>query len=298
LIRSGRRGAKRLFGLGMAAGFSAAAYMTFEAQWLAMRETTLDIPGLPADLEGLSILHLSDVHAGQPGLNLWTLSHAVSWARARDPDLVVLTGDIVGAGHGARRCVEILSQLRPRLGMFAVSGNHEYGLSKNPFAHRPQIPEWADSGIRMLRDECVAVTPQAGGARLVVCGADYLTGGHRMRGDLPADGDVSLLLIHRPPVPGDGLEGRYTMAFAGHTHGGQIRVPTPWGKVRVHREKLPVVDGIHRWGDGWLAVSAGIGTTFLPFRLATRPEVLLHRLCARRPAAQVMNGLPRESVSS
>ena len=197
------------------------------------------------------------------------------------------------------RCVEILSQLRPRLGMFAVSGNHEYGLSKNPFAHRPQIPEWEDSGIRMLRDECVAVTPaERGGARLVVCGADYLTGGHRMRGDLPADGDVSLLLIHRPPIPGDGLEGRYTMAFAGHTHGGQIRVPTPWGKVRVHREKLPVVEGIHRWGDGWLAVSAGIGTTFLPFRLATRPEACC-TVCApgarrhERPTA-----CSRESVSS
>jgi len=147
------------------------------------------------------------------------------------------------------------------------------------------MPQWEDSDIRMLRDECVAVTPGTDGARLVICGADYLTGGHRMRGDLPTDGDVSLLLIHRPPVPGDDLERRYTLAFAGHTHGGQIRVPTPWGKVRVHREKLPFIQGIHRWGDGWLAVSAGIGTTFLPFRLATRPEVLLYRLRARRQEA-------------
>ena len=297
-MRSGRRGAKRLSALGAAAGLAAAAYMAFEAQWLATREATLDIPGLAADLDGLSILHVSDVHAGQPGLNLWTLSRAVSWARARDPDLVVLTGDIVGAGRGGRRCVEILSELRPRLGMFAVSGNHEYGLSKNPFAHRPQIPSWENSGIRMLRDECVALTPRTDGARLVVCGADYLTGGHRMRGDLPAAGDVSLLLIHRPPVPGDGLEGRYTMAFAGHTHGGQIRVPTPWGKVRVHQEKLPYVEGIHRWGDGWLAISAGIGTTFLPFRLATRPEVLLYRLRAGHPEASAAGVPLAESVSS
>ena len=297
-MRSRRRDAKRFIAIAATAGLAAAAYMAFEAQWLAKREATLDVPGLPTDLEGLTILHLSDVHAGQPGLNVWTLSRAVSWARERNPDLVVLTGDIVGAGHGARRCVEILSQLRPRLGMFAVSGNHEYGLSKNPFAHRPQVPAWDGSGVRMLRDECVAVTPRADGTRLVVCGADYLTGGHRMRGDLPTVGDVSLLLIHRPPVLGDGMENRYTLAFAGHTHGGQIRIPTPWGKVQVHREKLPYVEGIHPWGDGWLAISAGIGTTFLPFRLATRPEVLLHHLCARRPDAQVMNGAPTESVSS
>lgn len=294
-MRNGRRAAKRLLGLGAAAGFAAAAYMVFEAQWLSAREMTLETRGLPPDFEGLSILHISDVHAGQPGLNLWTLRRAVAWARTRDPDLVVLTGDIVGAGHGARRCSELLSRLHPRLGMYAVTGNHEYGLSKNPLAHRPQTAPWKDTSVRMLHDECVTVAAAAGGRRLVVCGADYLTAGHRMRGEVPHADDISLLLIHRPPVPGDRLEDRFTFAFAGHTHGGQIRIPTPWGKVRVHRENLPFLEGVHPWGDGSLAISTGIGTTFVPFRLATRPEVVLYRLHTARPGC---NGADAAAIRS
>ncbi len=266
--------------LGAGVVLAAGAYMAFEAQWLATRERDLPVPQLPPDLEGLRILHLSDVHAGQPGLNLWTLRKAAEWGAAQEPHLLVLTGDVLGAGRGAGRCLALLAQVRPSLGTFAVTGNHEYGLSKNPFAHRPQQFAWQEAGVRVLQDECVLVAtgPRGTGSRIVLCGADYLTGSHSLRGPTPEAGAVALLLTHLPPAPDEPPRAGFAATFAGHTHGGQIRMPTPWGKRRVHGGEFAHVEGVHRWGEGSLAVSTGIGTTFLPLRLATRPEAVLYRL--------------------
>jgi hypothetical protein len=90
--------------------------------------------------------------------------------------------------------------------------------------------------------------------------------------------DFAILLVHRPPEPDDPLGARFDLTFSGHTHGGQIRIPTPWGLRSLHNEDLPYLQGVHRWGRGLLAISAGIGATFVPFRLFTRPEVVAYRL--------------------
>lgn len=264
--------------------------MLFESQWLECREQTLALPDLPPALEGLTVLHMSDAHVGQPGLNLRTLGKAVAWAQERRPDLVVLTGDMLGTGRAADRCLNQLSRLRPLLGMFAVPGNHEYGLSKNPLTRGGAMPAWESAGVTLLRDRCLTmpVTTSRGQAELTICGADYLTGGHGLEvkeADNPESPRLAMLLIHRPPAPDDVLGARFDLAFAGHTHGGQIRVPTPAGLKLVHAESLPYVSGVHPWGRGSLVISRGIGTTFVPFRLCTRPEVVLYRL-VRRPGGR------------
>lgn len=273
------------------AGAAAAGYMLFESQWLRKLERPLTVGGLPPALEGRTILHLSDVHAGQPGLNLWTFERAVRWAEERRPDLVVLTGDILGGRAGWGRCLPLLARLKAPLGVYAVPGNHEYGISKNPLAHAPEPIPWESAGVMLLRDSCVTlhVAPTAGATEargpeharpctLTICGADYLSAGRPLLDMPPTDADLSLLLIHRPPTADDPLASIFQLAFAGHTHGGQIRVPTPWGLRSPHNEGFPRLEGVHRWGLGRLVISAGIGTTFLPFRLLTRPQAVLFRL--------------------
>lgn len=248
--------------------------MLWESQWVERRREDLPLLGLPPHLEGLRILHISDVHAGQPGLNLRSLRKTVGWAVREQPDIVFLTGDILGGRYGSKRGLRLLGRLDPPLGMFAVAGNHEYGLSKNPFAPRARPFRWEKAGVRLLKDECALVNRN--GHRIAVCGADYVTGGHGLHP--PADADFPILLIHRPPEPEDALGRRFPLAFAGHTHGGQIRIPSPWGLVAPHRDGLPYLEGVHAWGSGRLVLSRGIGTTFLPFRLFTRPEAVIYRL--------------------
>lgn len=276
------RKARRWARVALFAGVGAVGYMLFESQWLRGKEAALPVDGLPEELEGLRILHISDVHAGQLGMNLRTLRKAVDWAEQRHLDFVVLTGDILGGRLGQSRCLDILSRLKAPLGVFAVLGNHEYGLSKNPLTNAPGPIPWERAGVTLLRDTCVPIVWPAGdpraAARVTVCGADYITGGHPLLDGIASDADLAVLLTHLPPDPADPLAEKFQLAFAGHTHGGQIRLPTPWGLRSLHSEGLPYIEGVHRWGRGLLVISAGIGTTFLPFRLFTRPQVVLYRL--------------------
>jgi uncharacterized protein len=288
-----RRSAPRLWGGMAAAGAATAAYMAFEAQWVRCRRADLPVPGLPAPWSGLTVLHLSDVHAGFFPTNERSLGKVVRWAEPLAPDLVFLTGDVLGDPHRSQACLELLARLRPPLGMFAVTGNHEYGLGKGPLAHaRDTTGLWQGTGITLLSDRCVALTPR-GGTEVVLCGADYSSGGFALLSADAAPGAPTadaafgapapthtfpILLIHEPPPPDSPLTHLFALAFAGHTHGGQLRVPTRSGLAPVRGEGSEYLAGVYAWGTGLLVVSRGIGTSFLPFRLLTRPEATLWRL--------------------
>lgn len=266
-----------------------AAYMVFEAQWVRCMEADLDVPGLPPAWSGLRVLHLSDVHAGLFPTNERGLQKVVRWAAARAPDLVLLTGDVLGDPRRSSPSLELLARLQPPLGTFAVTGNHEYGIGKDPMA-RPRDTShlWAKAGITLLVDRCVSL-PAREGSHITLCGADYLSGGFGLIddeiGDVDAtglpfgpDSNFPILLIHEPPPAGSPFTRLFPLAFAGHTHGGQLRLPRRNGLEPIHREGGEYLGGVHSWGDGRLVVSRGVGTSFLPFRLLTRPEASLWRL--------------------
>jgi predicted MPP superfamily phosphohydrolase len=257
--------------------------MAYEAQWVDCREADLAVPGLPAQWSGLRVLHVSDVHAGRFRVNELSLAKVVRWAAPLPLDLVVLTGDILGDPQRSRPCLDLLSHLKPRLGSFAVTGNHEYGLGKGPLARpRDTGTLWREAGITLLTDSCAAL-PARSGCPIVLCGADYLTGGYGLHepGVVPPVGGepaFPVLLTHKPP-PSDSPLGRlFPLAFAGHTHGGQLRAPGRGGLTPLHNEHEEHLAGVHQWGSGLLVVSRGVGVSFLPLRLLTRPEATLWRL--------------------
>lgn len=266
-----------------AAGAAAAAYMSFEARWIECTEKDLELPGLPAPWSGLKVLHLSDVHAGSPTSNERNLRKVVEWADPLTPDLVLLTGDILGRRETSRPALKLLSSLRPRIGTFAVTGNHEYGLSKAPLARPHETRDlWREAGITILSDTCVLLPPRDD-TTIVLCGADHLTGGYglKKRGAIPRPAQLrtfSVLLVHEPPPSDSRLAKLFPLAFAGHTHGGQLRLPGPSGLVPLNREDYEHLAGVHPWGNGTIVITRGVGTSFLPFRLCTRPEATLWRL--------------------
>lgn len=281
-MRSLRRNALRAGAAAAAVGAAAASYMVFEAQWPRCRQVELAVPGLPGPWSGLTVLHLSDVHAGHFPTNDRSLEKVVAWAAPLRPDLVLLTGDIIGNPRQSARCLEPLGRLRPRYGMFAVSGNHEYGLGKSPWAKARDVSGlWSQAGATLLSDDCVPL-PSREGTTLVLCGADYLTGGFGLLEHAPAasspDGGYPILLIHQPPPADSPLAEVFPLAFAGHTHGGQLRLPSASGLSPVVDDEGEYLFGVYEWGRGRLVVSRGVGTSFVPFRLLTRPEATLWRL--------------------
>ena len=227
--------------------------------------------GLPAELDGLRIVHLSDFHFGVPSPGVGAAWQAAVWARERRPDLVAITGDLLTHPRGEpmlRRLVRILPQ--PAL---VVLGNHDIALSRDPQARASGLRKLEPATL--LRDDGRML--ELRGRSVWVAGADpRLIVRARRRLDpnrLGRAADLSILLCHYPRVL-DGLEpGRFDLVLAGHMHDGQITLPYPGGKVRFAHLRERYNTGIYRNAAATMHVSAGLGTTFVPLRFAARPEV-------------------------
>jgi predicted MPP superfamily phosphohydrolase len=227
----------------------------------------LDVPvaGLPVELDGLRIAHLSDFHLGPPSRGSVAVRQAAVWVRERRPDLVVATGDLLSHPRGRVQLDETLRGLDA----YAVLGNHDIAVTRDPFS-RPAELDGLDATL--LVDE--SRTVERDGVRIQVAGM-----GPRLRGAVPpADPDAALriLLSHYPRLAAPG----YQLVLSGHMHAGQIVLPYPGGKIRLAHPRAVLVEGLYRRGEVVLHVSPGLGTTFLPFRFFARPEVtelVLHR---------------------
>jgi uncharacterized protein len=271
---------RRAAAAALAAGAGAlAAWGLFESQWVEERHVDVPVVGLAPVLEGLTILHLSDFHAGSPSLNIRALRKAVAFGVQEQPHMVVVTGDIVTLRRGERPVVEQLARLDPPLGMYASLGNHDTGSTRDPFS-RGYVPEsWGTAPLQVLRDR--SATVEARGELIEIAGVEpdsWSTGVARPAELFTAGAALRILLVHFPDAVDDLPHGACSLVLAGHLHGGQICVPLPRGKMRLSHTEWRYLEGTHRVGDTTLVVSRGIGTTLVPFRFLARPEVALLRL--------------------
>jgi uncharacterized protein len=270
----------RAFRALVAAGAGAAAWGLFESQWVECRHLDVQVSGLPAVLEGLTILHVSDLHAGTPSLNMRAFRKAVDFGIEAEPDLVALTGDIVSHPRASLPVVAELERLQPPLGIVAVLGNHDVGASNDPFSRGAVIEDWGRAPVTLLRGETHAI--EARGVRIEVGGLDaaaWLGRRARPAGEVFSDAaGLRLLLAHFPEAAEELAPGSADLVLCGHLHGGQICLPTPWGKLRLAHGVHRFREGIYRDGATTVVVTRGLGTTLVPFRVAARPEVSLLRL--------------------
>jgi predicted MPP superfamily phosphohydrolase len=247
------------------------AWSLWEAQWVERSELDVPLPGLARELDGLTILHLSDFHLGTLSLNGRALRQALSWAEADAGDVVALTGDLLSRQRGEAQLVEALRRLRPRHGVFAVLGNHDVDVTRDPFSRPTDLRALAEHGAVLLEDASVVL--DVGGRRVQVAGCDARDWKARAPERLAdPEADLRILLAHFPDVVERLPPGAFDLVLAGHLHGGQICLPTPRGKLRLEHLHARHWEGLHRTSAGWLHVSRGLGTSFVPFRLLARPE--------------------------
>ena len=227
-------------------------------------------PNLPPALDGLRVAHLTDLHHG-PVTPERTLRDAVSKTLALDPDLIVLTGDYVDRHlRDAAPLARLLAPLKPRLGVWACLGNHDYQTSGDAVAAALE-----SEGIRVLRNDAAEVAPG-----LWVAGVE-----DRLEG-LPSIAPFSsripasaacLFLVHEPPGV-DLVEDRAWIALSGHTHGGQVRLAGRALHLPPGMKGFPLASGWGTFGRARLFISRGIGNTGFPVRFDCAPELALHTL--------------------
>jgi predicted MPP superfamily phosphohydrolase len=233
---------------------------------LRVREVTLR--RLPAELAGLRIAHLSDFHLGVPSRGARASALGVEWAASRAPDLVAITGDLVSRPRGEPRLRELLDLVPDA---FVVLGNHDLAIGRDPFA-RPWAPDELGP-ITILHDDTRSI--ELRGRRVQVVGVDprsYLAGIARPERLADPEADLRILLCHYPLVLDALPQGAFDLVLAGHMHDGQISIPYPGGKLRLAHPRSRYVKGLYLTPSGAMHVSPGLGTTFVPFRFASRPE--------------------------
>jgi uncharacterized protein len=155
---------------------------------------------------------------------------------------------------------------------FAVLGNHDVALSRDPQARRSDLRELEP--VTLLRDEGRLL--ELRGRSVWIAGVDPRLIVHgRARPDpnrLAREADFSILICHYPRVL-DRLEpGAFDLVLAGHMHDGQICLPYPGGKIPLAHPRERYTAGVFRSPAATMHVSPGLGTTFVPFRFAARPE--------------------------
>lgn len=289
------------------AGLAGVGYMLFEAQWLKLEERSLKLPGLPPRLDGIRLLHISDLHAGAPGPSARAISKMVTSAREADPDIVFFTGDMTDKKKDLSPFVHLLVEVQARFGKFAVLGNHDHGLRKTVLQdlagrltgktpttgnHEAAAEDTAqvvarnrrllaEAGINLLENECVQIG--VSGEEVQICGVDDYQYGFadmpRVAEQVDRSTGLRVLLSHSPDVVEAVPNGDYHLVLAGHTHGGQICLPHPTrGKVLLSTSGSRFGEGFYQLPKATMHVSAGVGTTLLPFRLLRRPEITLIKL--------------------
>ncbi|TWG95592.1 putative MPP superfamily phosphohydrolase [Nocardioides sp. J9] len=295
----------RTAALGGTAGAAVTSYALWEARQYTVRR--FDVRVLPAGSRPLRVLHLTDIHMtpGQRRKQEWLRSLA-----DLRPDLVVDTGDNLAHRDAVPVVLDSLGPLLEVPGVF-VHGSNDYfepGV-RNPlgyvlpdtghrYTHTPQLP-WRDLSAGLTGAGWLDLTNRR--SRLTVGDTTIAFAGvddpHLSYDDLPAvagavdpAADLRLAVAHAPYLrvldqfAADG----YDAILAGHTHGGQVRLPLPGGS-RAYATNCDLeparARGLHRHpagsrpgdpGSSWLEVSAGIGTNpYTRIRVACRPEAVL-----------------------
>ena len=255
-------------GIGAAVA-GALAYGWFEAGWLRTRVLDVSLPGLPDELDGLRIGHLSDFHLGIPSRGESAAERAVAWVASRRPDLVCITGDLLSRPRGEPLLRRLLERLGPA---YAVLGNHDRADSRDPFSQPVELAELG--ATELLLDESRIV--ELRGARVQVVGVDpasYSLGVARPERHVDRTATLRILLCHYPAVARALTPGAYDLVLAGHLHGGQIVLPYPGGRFLFAHPLARDDRGLYSHPAAMLHVSPGVGTTFVPFRFFSRPEV-------------------------
>jgi hypothetical protein len=283
----------------VALGAGALAYASLiERNMFTLRR--YDVPVLAPDTEPLRVLHISDLHMtpGQRRKQDWV----AALGAATDPDLVITTGDNLAHPDAVDAVTRALGPLLDRPGAFVFGSNDYNGpVFKNPFGYFNKNRRYVQ-GVELptedLRDVLVAAgwadlnnartELKAGGRSIGLAGVDDPhVGRDRYRSDQVAgEADLHIGLTHSPEprVLNEMAADGFTLLLAGHTHGGQVRVPGVGALVSNCGLDRRMARGLHRWpgSDAWLHVSAGLGThPTAPVRFACRPEASLLTLVPR-----------------
>ncbi|GHC38544.1 metallophosphoesterase [Alcaligenes pakistanensis] len=247
----------------------------------AVKSIEVQLKGLPASLDGFKLVQLTDLHASRLLQGPW-IQAIVDKTQALNPDLIVITGDLVDGTVSARRDdVAPLQSLSAPNGVYVIAGNHEYYTQ-----YQPWIEHFKSLGLELLLNEHSII--QQGDAAFALAGiTDKSAAAHgQPLPDVRAaiagipEGMPIIMLAHRPDTASASATAGAALQLSGHTHGGHI---VGMHKI-VQMANDGYVGGLYQVGDMQLYVSYGAGLwAGFPLRLGRASEIT--QITLRAPKA-------------
>ncbi len=247
-----------------------------------------------------SILHISDTHLSARDEKLMAFLTGLPEKLGEVPDLVIATGDLIEGNSGIDPLVEALARLESRLGRFYVLGSHDYFYASGPAYARYFVPgrsplparrttsEELEKGLQekgwvSLKNRTEFVATSDGRIRLAGVDDPHLRWHDTAHIETDRDDALALALVHAPDVVSEWVLNGFDVVLAGHTHGGQVRIPGIGAVVTNSSLPAALAAGPHQIGNSWLHVSPGLGNgRFSPIRFACRPEATFLKLVSGR----------------
>lgn len=253
---------------------------------LIIKEYATYSPSLPSNFDGFKIIHFSDLHY-ETTVNKKDLNHIVKKINENKPDIVVFTGDIFPEGielpeDSLNTLKEELLKINPRLNKYAISGNHDYESAN--------FKEFMESAGFIVLNNSYDLIFDGGNEPILLSGLPSSTKDTHNYKDAFAPlsfteedkeyaGKINykILLLHEPDNIDNVREYEVNLALAGHSHGGQVRLPFVPSIAKVYGAiKYP--EAHYKVDNTDLYVSSGIGTSGLKFRFFNKPSINLYRL--------------------
>lgn len=252
-------------------------FCNFQNKHLETTHYTYETEQLGVDLDGYRIVQISDLHNAKFGKSNQKL---VDRIRECDPDMIVLTGDLVDSNHtNVDRAVQFVDEIVKICPVYYVTGNHEYWL--DTYEYEKLMDGLASAGVVILDDQVVEISRGDAKFRLVGLDDKSLADG-TLEALLSDEKELTVVLAHEPQYfaryAGTGVD----LVLSGHAHGGQFRLPFVGGIVAPDQGFLPEYTAGEYYMNGTeMIVSRGLGNSVVPVRLFNYPEIVCVELVGK-----------------
>ncbi|MFZ5944526.1 MAG: metallophosphoesterase [Bacillota bacterium] len=247
------------------------SYLYWDYERILVNEIELLLDGLPTEMDGFTLLHVSDLHSREFGP---MQAHLLKVLQDKSYNIVVYTGDMIDRDQKNpqpfRDLVAGIEKANEGVKQYFVTGNHEYwsGINVNKLID--------ELGIVNLNNKRQLLYQEERNVWLM-----GISDPHMGKPDFNSvlqgigENDIKILLAHSP-VMNKAVDLNFNLVLSGHTHGGQVRIPFVGAIVAPNQGLFPYYDkGLYKEGNTQLFISSGLGFSSIPIRLFNPAEVVL-----------------------